>query len=409
MSEHSPEQQPLAPSPPWDRNIKIIVALVTLALVVAIAMRFTDLIIQVIAAGIVAYVLTPLINWVAVRTPLSRGAAILIAYVALAIFLVAFVITVGVSTFNQVTILIRSVPTLVRELFEWLSATEAVVIGPFSIPISSILGDIDLNEVSQQLLSAVLPAVNQGARAVVVVFGSTVNVFTKVLFTFIVSVYLAFEMGRLGGYVSGSVYQPGYRRDAERILREFDRIWRAYLRGQIILGFIIFLCVWISLSILGVQNAFALGVLSGALEFLPVIGPFIGTAAAAIVSFFQPANPFGLDPVIYTLIVIGVMLIIQQIENNLLVPRIVGGALDLHALVVIVGVFMGSALLGIIGAILAAPVLATIKLLGSYAWRKMFDLPPFPEAEPQRRSSGPHFRERLAGFREGLRRLLRVG
>ena len=116
-------------------------------------------------------------------------------------------------------------------------------------------------------------------------FGSTVDVVTKLLFTFIVSVYLAFEMGRLGGYVSGSVYQPGYRRDAERIIREFDRIWRAYLRGQIILGFIIFVGVWISLSILGVQNAFALGVLSGALEFLPVIGPFIGTAAAAIVAW----------------------------------------------------------------------------------------------------------------------------
>ena len=407
MIEQPPDQPPAEGSPPWDRNVKVIVALVTLALVIAVAIRFTDLIIQIVAAGIVAYVLTPAINWVTRRTPLSRGAAILLAYVALAILLLAFVITLGVNTFNQVTVFIRSVPALVRDVFEWLSTTEALVIGPFQIPISSFWGDVDLDEVSRQLLSAVLPAVNQGARAIVVVFGSTVDVFTKVLFTFIVSVYLAFEMGRLGGYVSGSVYQPGYRREAERIIREFDRIWRAYLRGQIVLGFIIFLCVWISLSILGVQNAFALGVLSGALEFLPVIGPFIGTAAAALVSFFQPANPFGLDPVIYTLIVIVVMLIIQQIENNLLVSRIVGGALDLHALVVIVGVFMGSALLGVIGAILAAPVLATVKLLGTYAWRKMFDLPPFPEPEKVRRPPSAPFRERLTGLREGLRRLTR--
>jgi predicted PurR-regulated permease PerM len=406
MIEQPPEP-PAVDSPPWDRNIKIIIALVTLALVVAVAFRFTDLIIQIIAAGIVAYVLTPLINWVSNRTPLSRGAAILLGYVGVALFFVAFAITVGVNTFNQVTVLIRSVPGLVRDLFEWLSTTEELIIGPIHIPISTVWGDVDLEEVSQQLLSAVLPAVNQGARAIVVVFGSTVDVATKVLFTFIVSVYLAFEMGRLGGYLSGSVYQPGYRRDAERMLREFDRIWRAYLRGQIILGFIIFLCVWISLSILGVQNAFALGVLSGALEFLPVIGPFIGTAAAAIVSFFQPANPFGLDPVIYTLIVIVVMLIIQQIENNLLVPRIVGGALDLHALVVIIGVFMGSALLGVIGAILAAPVLATVKLVGTYAWRKMFDLPPFPEPEKEDRPPGPSSSGRIAGLRERVRRLLR--
>ncbi|MCA9999884.1 MAG: AI-2E family transporter, partial [Anaerolineales bacterium] len=66
---------------------------------------------------------------------------------------------------------------------------------------------------------------------------------------------------------------------------------------------------------------------------------------------------------------------------NFLVPRIVGEALDLHPLLVIVGVFMGASLAGIVGAILAAPVLASIKLIGVYAWRKLFDLHPFPEPE----------------------------
>ena len=150
---------------------------------------------------------------------------------------------------------------------------------------------------------------------------------------------------------------------------------------RVSLAAVIFLAVWISLSILGVQNAFGLGVLSGLLEFLPVIGPFIGTAAAVLVAFFQPDNYLGLDPVYYALLVLGVMMLIQQIENNLLVPRIVGGALDLHALLVIIGVFMGATMAGLIGAILAAPILASTKLLGTYAWRKMFDLPPFPEPE----------------------------
>ena len=62
-------------------------------------------------------------------------------------------------------------------------------------------------------------------------------------------------------------------------------------------------------------------------------------------------------------------------------PRIVGEALDLHPLMVIVGVFMGATLGGIVGAVLAAPVLATLKLLGVYAWRKLFDLHPFPDPE----------------------------
>jgi len=81
--------------------------------------------------------------------------------------------------------------------------------------------------------------------------------------------------------------------------------------------------------------------------------------------------------------VIGAMFLIQQLENNLLVPRIVGGALDLHPLIVIIGVFIGASLAGLVGAVLAAPLLATVKLLGTYAWRKLFDLPPFPEPMEQ--------------------------
>jgi hypothetical protein len=56
--------------------------------------------------------------------------------------------------------------------------------------------------------------------------------------------------------------------------------------------------------------------------------------------------------------------------------------LDLHPLIVLVGVLMGASLAGILGAILAAPILASLKLLGTYTWRKLFDLPPFPAVEP---------------------------
>jgi len=384
VPELEPQPDPVTPvedSPPWDRSVKILVAVIALILLVAIASRFTDLILQIIAAGIIAYVLTPVINFLANRTPLKRGSAILVTYFLLAILILAAVVTLGVGTFRQISNLINSVPLLLENITDWLSTTNVLIIGPVSLDVAAIWGAIDWEYLGDQLVTAVLPIVNQGGRTVVIVLSSTVEVLTVLLFTFIVSIYLAFEMGRLGGYISRAVYQPGYRKDTERILRGFDRIWQAYLRGQIVLATVIFLAVWISLSILGVQNAFALGVLSGLLEFLPVIGPLIGTVAAVIVAFFQPTNYLGLDPVVFALLVVGVMILIQQIENNILVPRIVGGALDLHPLVVIIGVFMGAALAGLIGAILAAPVIATIKLLGTYAWRKMFDFPPFPEPE----------------------------
>jgi predicted PurR-regulated permease PerM len=158
-------------------------------------------------------------------------------------------------------------------------------------------------------------------------------------------------------------------------------IWNAYLRGQVLLALIIGIVVAVVLSVLGVSNALALGLLSGVLEFLPIIGPVIGTAAAVLVAVFQSSNYLGLSPLIYGLLVLGVMIAIQQIENHVLVPRIVGGALDLHPVAVMVGVLMGASLAGLLGAILAAPVLATLKLFAVYVWRKMLDLDPFPESD----------------------------
>ena len=96
----------------------------------------------------------------------------------------------------------------------------------------------------------------------------------------------------------------------------------------------------------------------------------------------QDSNIFGVSPWVFALIVLGVMFLIQQIENTILVPRIVGDALDLHALVVLIGVLMGTSLAGLLGAVLAAPVIATLKLYGTYIWRKMLDLPPFAEDAP---------------------------
>jgi putative heme transporter len=155
-------------------------------------------------------------------------------------------------------------------------------------------------------------------------------------------------------------------------------IWSAYLRGQIILGVVIGILVSVTLALLRVQNALALG-----LAFRPA-GVYPGHracdwhGAAVLVALFQPTHVAGLSPLAHAGVVLAAMIVIQQLENNILVPRIVGSALDLHPILVMVGVFMGASIAGILGAVLAAPVLASVKLVGVYAWRKMFDLPPFP-------------------------------
>ena len=93
------------------------------------------------------------------------------------------------------------------------------------------------------------------------------------------------------------------------MLPELSHVWRAYLRGQIILGLVIFLVVWIGLTLLGVQNSLALGLLGGLLEFVPTLGPVISAGVAILVAFFQPSNYLGLGAWQFALAVLILMIL----------------------------------------------------------------------------------------------------
>ncbi|MBK8433117.1 MAG: AI-2E family transporter [Chloroflexi bacterium] len=263
-------------------------------------------------------------------------------------------------------------------------ALEPIMIGSFSLQIPlPATQEIDWGAVSQQILGYINPiisSVGSSLGQIAIMAIETLGWFIFIIFT---AIYVSNDIPRMGSLIGDVATLPGYREDAERLWRDFGRIWNAYLRGQAILGIIIFVVVAAVLGALGVQNALVLGLISGLLEFIPMVGPIIGTGAAVVVAFFQPENYLGLGPVQFTLVVLAVMLVGQQVENSVLVPRIVGDALDLHPILVLVGAIMGSSLGGILGAILAAPVIASIKLVGTYAWRKMFDLDPFPMPEEE--------------------------
>jgi predicted PurR-regulated permease PerM len=310
---------------------------------------------------------------------MRRGTLIVLVYLLLATTLVWALISLGVAAFQQVSNLIDQVPDLISELlnvFEELTVrTEPILIGSFALDPS----DIPWDGITNQVLGLAEPMLGRGGLFVRQVATTTLRWAGNLLFIFVISIYIANDIPKLGGYFADLAHRPGYRQDAERLMQAFSRIWNAYLRGQVILGVVIGLVVWLGLSLMGVQNALALGLLSGILEFIPILGPVIGAGAAMIVALFQPANFLAIPGWQYALWVLVLMFIIQQLENNILVPNIVGEALDMHPLLVMVSVFMGGSLAGILGAILAAPVAATIKLIGLYAWHKMFDLPPFPD------------------------------
>jgi predicted PurR-regulated permease PerM len=174
---------------------------------------------------------------------------------------------------------------------------------------------------------------------------------------------------------------PGMGDDLCRLGRELGLIWNAFLRGQVILFTLALVLTGIALGVLGTRYTLALALLAGLARFVPYIGPIVTWAVVALVAYFQGENYLGLPPWEYTLIVVGILVILNQIFDNLISPRVLGETLGIHPAAILVAAIIAANLMGLIGIVLAAPVLASVVLIGRYALRKMLDLDPWPEPE----------------------------
>ncbi len=160
--------------------------------------------------------------------------------------------------------------------------------------------------------------------------------------------------------------------------QELGRIWNAFLRGQIIIFLITVAIYSVVLSLLGVRYAFGLALGAGLARFIPYIGPAINWTALALVTFFQPFKLFGMEPFYYTLLVFVIAFLIDQVFDNYVSPRIMADTLRVHPAAVLVAAIIAASLLGVVGVVIAAPMLATLQLFGQYILRKMLDLDPWP-------------------------------
>jgi predicted PurR-regulated permease PerM len=176
---------------------------------------------------------------------------------------------------------------------------------------------------------------------------------------------------------------PGYTQDFNRLGHELQRIWNAFLRGQMIVFSLAFIFYFFVLSVLGVRYAIGLALLAGISKFLPYIGPAIVWVTLGLVSYFQAFKLFGMSPLAYTILVFAVALLFDQVLDGFITPRIMAQALRVHPAAILVSALVLADLLGVLGIIIAAPMLATFILFGRYTFRKLLDQNPWPEEEDE--------------------------
>ena len=359
----------------WSETTKWLVIVSSLLALVWIVYRFSQIISPLVIAVILAYVLNPPVRFLTARARLSRTWAVASVYLALIVILSLVLVAFVPSLIQQVMSINVDFQNIVKGISRFFE--QPLFIFGFSIDLADVY-----NEVSGTLQSIVSPL---ASRTVSFLIGLASG-FAWLIFVLIVSFYLLKDLGKLGR----SIYElvpADYRDEVRRLAEEVNVIWSAFFRSQLVLCAVVGALVGVTMRIVGVRNALILGIIAGVLEIIPSIGPTIAAIPAVLIAYFQGSTYLSLSNGWFALLVIGLYVVIQQLENNILVPRIIGRSLNLHPLVVIIGAIAGASLAGILGMFLALPTLASLRVVGNYVYCKLLDLEPFgPSA--LRQSSG---------------------
>jgi predicted PurR-regulated permease PerM len=366
----------MRPSPKWNTATKFLVALVVLVIAGGLLERFREMLGPLVFAFILAYLLNPLITWITNRTRLSWGLAVNLMYLALVIAILGGLTAAGIALEQQIVGLYDSVtqilPDVPARLQTFLSQRWAI--GPFTFTLSTV----DLKPLFDQISTALEPVLSRTGTVIGSLASGTAATLGWLLFILIISFYLLHDLKQVVPSIE-QFLPPDYVPDVRRLLAELGPIWNAFLRGQITGSLTLGLMHGIALTLLGVRYAPVLGLLAAVLIFIPLIGPAITFIVIVLVTLFQSGNWLGLSPGYYLALIVVVYLVLQQVYDNILYPRILGRSLHLHPIIILVGAIIATSYAGIVGLLLAAPLIATLRLFGRYVYRKMFDLDPWPE------------------------------
>lgn len=349
----------------WSRTARYLALVMVLAGMIGFLLAARALVWPLIIAATLAYVLKPAVTLITARTGLEHNAAAILVFllflVVLTAILVAFV-PVVVSQGMRLSHELRSI----RAQLEGISAGSVTLLA-FELPIGELLEGLD--SVSSQLL--------RPERVFRVLRATTSNLFW-ILVILVTSYHLLQDWERLREWLirlAPEAYQP----DVRRLHREIKDVWRAYLRGQLLLMLSVGVLTGLGSAAIGLPGAVAFGLLAGALDLIPSLGPTATAVVAAVVAWFEGSTFLPLSNAWFTVVVVALYILVQLVENVWLQPRILGRILRLHPALVFVAVVGALSLAGALVALIIVPLLGTAGVLGRYVHSRILGLQPWPE------------------------------
>jgi predicted PurR-regulated permease PerM len=314
---------------------------VLLAWVVAQALVLAhDLLILVLVAMFLAVSLDPAVRWLTKRG-MKRGPAVALIVVVLVGILAAFLISVIPPLVNQFTTLVHNMPAYLGRLEER----------------SRRYQDLNLRYHLSDRLEGIVGQLPERLASGLVGFTSrVVSVIAAALTVLVFTIYFLLDLPRLRRGVVRLFPVDRRPRYGAMVDVVVDKVG-TYMIGRLTIGLIGGVVAGIALAVLGIPYALPLAILIGLLDVIPLLGHPAGSIVAVAVALFTvPLWPT-------TVVLVAVLLGYQQVENYLIGPRVLGQSVEISSAAVLLATLIGAAILGVVGALMAIPIAAAVKVL----------------------------------------------
>jgi predicted PurR-regulated permease PerM len=363
--EAPPEPPPAVAKVIVPRWIQIVVLPLTVLAIWELMRAAKHVLLLLIIAAIIALILNPLVAFVQ-RARVPRGLAVL------TVFLVFFltVAAIGYLLFNPVTNQIRSftndVPHLVNQANKRLADLQHYL-NKQGIHVTIVKqGKTALQTLQEKVVKGSSSLVSFGESAATKI----ASVAFDLILIFVLTVYLLLHGERIGTLVR-HVMPPGDGTPADDYPTRVQRAVSMYVRGQLLFSLIMGTTVGVCLYVFGVLGIFpagetyavAFGAFVAVMELIPYVGPVLGAIPPVLVALFS-------DPLSAVWVAL-LFLVLQQFEGHVIAPQIFGHTLRINPIIVILSLLVGSAIYGLVGAIIALPVAAVARETGLYLHRHL--------------------------------------
>jgi len=337
-------------TPPYDWTFRRVVwatlVLVFVALSFWLLYRFNQVVFILFIAIVIGTVIRPVVAWLYSRG-VPRIVGVILVYLLLLALLIGFVLLLFPLVVEQGTKIADTVPGYYQSLHEWMVNYPNQWIVRFSEFLPATLPGLKpVQQTGQQMLASAGQALGY------------VTLVAKAIFIATVILLLALHWTLDGPRTIQSLLllvPKGQRESISELISAMETKVGSYIAGQGVLCLVIGIMALIAYLLIGLPNALVLALVAGVLEAVPMIGPLLGAIPAALVALsIAPAK---------LVWVIVATLVIQQVENSLLVPRVMRKAVGVNPFVSLLALFAFSSLFGIAGALMAIPMAAIIQLL----------------------------------------------